>query len=1247
MDNIDEGLRVVSQLKSRGVTRFYDLRQVNRRRIEDVEDDEQMDFPNGDLDDDTDDLGPPPSQRLRMSSPTASDAPALLPVINEEQALDPPVPPAFGLDAPGDDEFEYSPAYSPEVLPRDEVPQPLSPMPREVSTVEPNEEPPVPSPKSAAAAETSPPTSSTRPQLDPVTASLYQPAGPEDFSSRRLRVDRQETLSLFGPWRNRVQTAAPVEPYAPPPADNPEEAMFQSFPVLEMKGMELPNGWFVDEYGYFQLQDTAKDFWEVKAGCLIRHHVQPRRQRLCLDSLPADCPFSRDQLDPVRVTVVNERNGKTQSSTDDGQTLTPPCDRSWTGVTIFQISGPVRKEYAMYSHSSMKGAKQMAKDHKHSHMRKFKKENKGDLNERLMGPEDRAKFKEAKVKELRSFFENHVWEFQTTAEADPARTMTSRMILKWSKNPDGSPRAKARLIVRGYTDPDALEGKVVTSSPTTSRQSRTMLMSLSATLRWDMWTSDISTAFLQGKAQDRKLWVKLVGEGCALLGCDENTRMLLLKPCYGQLDAPRGWYLEAVDRLRSKKLRQHHLDPCCFLIYEQDFDASGSWKEECREANPGVLGEHGLCGMIVLHVDDMLGAGCGQSECYKKVIAELQTVFSFREWKDGRNLEYCGANIDLITDHTWKFHHADFFRKVKPITYDKKRDMGEMLSEKEVTQVRGLLGSLQWPAVQSSPHLQCSTSILSGQISQATVRTMHECNRLLKFAKENVDVGLMYQPLCAPEDLRLVCFFDAAFATRTDGSSQGGYLIMRVSRTVLDGTEEEGAYHILDWKSFKTPRVARSSLGAEAQGGGQAVDSVDYVCRYWEHLLHPDLSLGQLLELSSSLLPVMVTDAKALYDSYHREGAGGSLVDKRVSLEIRVVRDRLQQLQGVLRWMSSERQLADGLTKESARQLLAERLRHAKLKLTWDPNYVAAKKKTKEERQKSIGETTKRNPKKKQIHEEDDLVDTTEMTLPENAMFVRTLDVVEYTFAASHVAFRRENDIKGRMQYFMKFVCCILFWTQLQAASAVDVDQCPLEENSEANGESLQWFLWFQVAILLLAFLLGRFCRFEKKRQFQDAEVQKDLTLVEARIRDAWKEERKIAREYQLAAENAQRQTQEYKRTAQEARNAMRLMQGDWEEKLHQIESGRSLVLKMQREMELHASECAHRTGVLFSKKSSRCWHQPDGCETLDRTADEDKVHLRACSVCNPRVPPPRREDHFFGGTLEDEIEQWLSEIRQ
>ena len=136
-------------------------------------------------------------------------------------------------------------------------------------------------------------------------------------------------------------------------------------------------------------------------------------------------------------------------------------------------------------------ARNLAKDVRTKMARQQKKTDKGDISERHLSLEQKLLFQAAKRKELQSFFENQVWEFDKASNAEPARTMTARMLLKWSKNEDGSPRAKARLIVRGYSDVDALQGTLETSSPTTTRLSRNFSPSLSTILRWQLWTSDM------------------------------------------------------------------------------------------------------------------------------------------------------------------------------------------------------------------------------------------------------------------------------------------------------------------------------------------------------------------------------------------------------------------------------------------------------------------------------------------------------------------------------------------------------------------------------------------------------------------------------------------------------------------------------------------------------------------------------------------------------------------------------------
>ncbi|CAJ1404806.1 unnamed protein product [Effrenium voratum] len=592
--------------------------------------------------------------------------------------------------------------------------------------------------------------------------------------------------------------------------------------------------------------------------------------------------------------------------------------KNWDGFTIFtfdkaKVRDIKKKVEPLRVHLATDG-RRVAKAYVAAADRQVRRgaKDKNNLSERYMTLEDRMQFLEAKRKELSSFFENNVWQFDNVKSADPARTLTARILLKWSKNADGSRRAKARLIVRGYADPDAL----------------------------------------QGLPQDRKLWLKLPADALALLGADMDTRMLLMKPCYGQIDAPRRWFLEATRRLRHAGWRQHVLDPCLFMLYPNLSDQTYNKDTENGnvENNTGILEP---CGIVCLHVDDLLGSGDPQSETYQAAEVKLKEIFNFREFNsDKSTLQYCGAELKQVND-VWHLGHHDYLHRIKPITQNKASNSIQKLDPSGVSQLRGLVGALQWPAVQSSPHIQCSASILSGEVGTGTNMTINEANRALKFAKDNSDVTLQYRHIGNLADLRLVTMTDAGFASRSDGSSQGGYITLLVNAACFDGNELP--YMVLDWRSYKLPRVCRSSLAAEAQAAGQAVDSMEMVVRAWEHIFNPNVKLRDLLEVRSMLKPTLITDAKALYDSYQREQLGGN-TDRRTGLEIMVMKERLQSFGGHLRWMSSELQYADGQTKLSTRQLLADRLRSHQLKLSWDPSFTAAKRKSKAERQQNMQE---------------------------------------------------------------------------------------------------------------------------------------------------------------------------------------------------------------------------------------------------------------------------------------------------
>ena len=88
----------------------------------------------------------------------------------------------------------------------------------------------------------------------------------------------------------------------------------------------------------------------------------------------------------------------------------------------------------------------------------------------------------------------------------------------------------------------------------------------------------------------------------------------------------------------------------------------------------------------------------------------------------------------------------------------------------------------------------------------------------------------------------------------------------------------------------------------------------------------------------------LVIDAAALYDATRKEHVH-NFEDKRTGIEVMVLKEKMKASGTIWKWVSSERQYADGLTKMSARQLWADRLRATTICLKHDPNFVAAKKK--------------------------------------------------------------------------------------------------------------------------------------------------------------------------------------------------------------------------------------------------------------------------------------------------------------
>ena len=125
------------------------------------------------------------------------------------------------------------------------------------------------------------------------------------------------------------------------------------------------------------------------------------------------------------------------------------------------------------------------------------------------------------------------------------------------------------------------------------------------------------------------------------------------------------------------------------------------------------------------------------------------------------------------------------------------------------------------------------------------------------------------------------------------------------------------------------------------------MDSLEYTRTLIQGCLNADYTLQSPGEWVINKTALFV-NAKALYDSIRAEAPQLS-GDKRNKIEVMIVKEKMQVCQTLLRWVLSEAQYADGMTKPSARQLLTDRLRTHMFKLQAGESFIAAKKKTQQQ----------------------------------------------------------------------------------------------------------------------------------------------------------------------------------------------------------------------------------------------------------------------------------------------------------
>eukprot|EP00435_Cladocopium_sp_Y103_P009579 s5005_g2.t1 len=565
-----------------------------------------------------------------------------------------------------------------------------------------------------------------------------------------------------------------------------------------------------------------------------------------------------------------------------------------------------------------------------------------------LGEEDQLRFAAAKDKEIRAWLHHKTVQKVAKGRIPDHAVMRCRWLLTWKgANGDEPPgelalngkRAKARLVIIGYEDPDL--STIKNDSPTLSKDGRQTVLQQVSSRKWPLISFDVSTAFLHGRGDGRQLGIHPPDEIREALAVGEGEQVALNGGAYGRVDAPYLWFCEFRDELLKQGCRQCPLDPCVFTYGEKD--------------EKGNYVPHGCLGV---HVDDGIGGG---SPKFMAMLERVEKRFKFGSFETGE-FKYTGIHFKQWDDGSIEYDQKGYIEKIEPISIPKERRSNpeSLVSEPERKALRSLIGALQYASVHTRPDISAKVGEIQSAVTKATVADLIQCNRILHEAKTH-PVSLMVL-LIAPDQVTLCAFSDASFMSSKQSTAHQGTLIFVTTPELLQN--QKAVVAPIAWSSKKVPRVVRSTLSAEAAALSNTVDRLLWLRMLWAWAQDPDCEWGSPEEvLEKEKKAAVVTDCRSMYDILTKT-AIPNCSEHRTTIECLLIRERLKSNCDV-RWVTSQAMLADCLTKTMDSSTLRECLRTGKYSL-FDEDQVLKQRADGRQRLKWIRDHQKEEPETKE-----------------------------------------------------------------------------------------------------------------------------------------------------------------------------------------------------------------------------------------------------------------------------------------
>ena len=521
-----------------------------------------------------------------------------------------------------------------------------------------------------------------------------------------------------------------------------------------------------------------------------------------------------------------------------------------------------------------------------------------EVSERRMTPEEKEAFSGAKAIEVNNFIAARAFEaLPTEKRVKREDAVKMRWILTWKQREDGSKKPKARAVLLGYQDP--LYEHRSTASPTMTRQTRQCQFQVAAGLRWNTRKGDVTGAFLQSREYPGDLYCIPCPEICTAMNLPPESITRVKKACYGLVDAPLEWYRSICDFFQRLGLRRCWSDPCSWTLV--------------------VQGK--LHGVISGHVDDFLFSGSDDDPIWLKTVEAIKKEFRWGDWESDKFTQ-CGVLVERHKDGSYSLSQEKYVDELKHINIraHRRKEKHSPTDDLEKSQLRALLGGVSWHAQQVAPHFSADVGLLLSEVNKSQVDTLHRANQLLDQVK-SMREHRMHIHTMDVHNIGVFAWCDAASQNRVDGGSTQGIIIAAAPRSLLEGACDKVSF--LAWHSSKISRVCSSPGASEAVAAVNAEDLMFFARFQLAEMLGHEVNIRRVNETVNQLPGCLVTDSRNVYDKLSAEVVVAKGAERRTDIDLMRLKESQQVNRVQVRWVHSEAQLSNSLTKsKEMRQLL-------------------------------------------------------------------------------------------------------------------------------------------------------------------------------------------------------------------------------------------------------------------------------------------------------------------------------------